>query len=117
MVLVTDENENPLAAAQARADEMGLEGEDRDDFILAKMQRAGYKKGPGEWVRPEDDDEPQDDDDEPVTRADIRRMNRERQKATLSPPRKTNKDDDDGKSGKPVKTRKPGKSGNTNAWW
>jgi len=104
-------SDNPLEDARALADEKGLEGEDREDFILAKMQRAGFKKGPGEWIRPEDDDSPQDDDDEPITRGEWRKIQRERakEKANLTPPKREGEPD----------TRKPLKKRNDsgNAWW
>ena len=111
------DEESPLDAIRTRADEMGLEGEERDDYILGRMQRAGYKKGPGEWIREEDDDEPHEDDDQPMTRADWRRIQREqRQKtASMTPPKKNNDDDEP-----PTKARKPRNESskpNANAWW
>ena len=73
-------DENPIDAIKARAAELFDDPEERDDYILGRMQRAGYKKGPGEWIRPEDDDEPREDDNEPMTRADWRRIEKERAK-------------------------------------
>jgi hypothetical protein len=101
-----------LEEIRAKAEELGLEGEDKDDWVEAKMRRLGFKKGPGEWIREEDDDEPKDDDDQPVTRADIRRMERERRKsaATNTPP-KVDKTKDEGTK-TPVR-----KNANTSTWW
>ena len=85
---------SPWQVIGEKADALKLEGEDRDDFIQAKMARAGYKKGSGEWVKAEDDDSPQDDDDEPVTRGEWRRIQRERRQkevTTQSPPKVTPK--------------------------
>lgn len=110
---MADEETNPLVEIRNRADEMQLEGEERDDYILGRMQRAGFKKGPGEWIRPEDDEEPKDDDDEPVTRGEWRRINRERQKQSMSaPPKKTTNDDTDTKD----KGSKKGKQ-SKDPWW
>ncbi len=94
-------NENPLDTIRARADEMKLEGDERDDYILGRMQRAGFKKGPGEWIKPEDDDSPQDDDDEPVTRGEWRRIQRERRQAAVknTPPKKVTSTRDDKRNG------------------
>lgn len=108
--MADETNENPLDAIRARADEMQLEGDERDDYILGRMQRAGFKKGPGEWIKPEDDDTPQDDDDEPVTRGEYRRMMRERarQSAASAPPKKVTSTRDD-KKDKGTKSKDP--------WW
>lgn len=111
---MADDNENPLDAIKARADEMGLDGDERDDYIRGRMQRAGFKKGPGEWIREEDDEDPRDDDDEPVTRGEMRRMRREQQrKSSLTPPKKT--PENEGESNPPKGKTKPRKS--DNPWW
>jgi len=88
-------DENPVQEIKARAAELFPDDADeRDDYVLGRMQRLGFKKGPGEWIREEDDDSPRDDDDEPVTRADIRRMEREKAKRSantstdVTPPKK-----------------------------
>lgn len=95
---------------RSRADALGLEGDERDDYITSRMARHGYKKGPGEWIKPEDDDSPQDDDDEPVTRGEIRRMDRERrkraqEKGAQAPPKKEKNDE------------KPAKKATRDPWW
>lgn len=56
----------------------GLEDDDVDDFVETKMRRAGFKKGPGDWISLDDDNETHDDDDKPMTRGDWRRMQKER---------------------------------------
>lgn len=104
------EDTNPIESARARADELGLEGDDRDDWITARMARAGYKKGPGEWISADDDDDdgPRDDDDEPVTRGEYRKIQRERKRkaAASTPPRRTPA----AGSGKPAKK-------DNGPWW
>lgn len=81
---VEDDNQNPLETIRSRADELGLDGDERDDFIERRMLRAGFKRGPGEWISADDDDdEDRDDDDEPMTRGDWRRMQRERKRASV----------------------------------
>lgn len=89
-------DKSPWEVIAEKATALGLEGEDRDDYMEAKMKRAGFKRGSGEWVKEEDDDSPQDDDDEPVTRGEWRRIQRERRKkevTTQSPPKVTPKPD------------------------
>lgn len=86
---MTDETtpENPLDAIRTRADELGLTDDERDDFIEKRMARAGFNKGPGEWIPAgEGDDTPKDDDDEPVTRGEYRRIQRERVKKSVASP-------------------------------
>lgn len=111
------ENENPLDAIRSRADELGLDGDERDDFVERRMLRAGFKKGPGEWISADDDDDDErDDDGEPMTRGDWRRMKAEnKRKSVVSPPpRKTkNDDDDENDSGK----TKGKKSTRKDPWW
>ena len=115
-----DENEqeeqHPYEVAFDRAEELGLEGEEKDDFIETRMRRAGYKRGPGAWIAvsddDDDDDDENDDDDKPVTRGEIRRMNRERRKSAntnYTPPRKKKSGDQNEEGGK-----KPTKR---DAWW
>lgn len=80
-------NENPLDTIRTRADELGLTDDERDDFIEQRMKRAGFKKGPGEWLTASDgDDEPKDDDDEPVTRGEYRRIQRENKRKSVTAP-------------------------------
>jgi hypothetical protein len=117
---MADENENeerhPYETIAEKADAINFEDEeDRADWIEAKMRRAGFRKGPGEWVAVSDDDDDDDDhedDDKPMTRGDWRKMQRERKKSqggSYTPPRKK-KTNDEGEGGK-----KKGKSGD--AWW
>lgn len=83
--MADDINENPLENIRNRADELGLDGDERDDWIEARMRRAGFKKGPGEWIGvDEEDDSPRDDDDKPVTRGEWRRMQRENRRKAVS---------------------------------
>lgn len=107
--MATDEDgttENPLDAIRARAEELGLEGEEHEDFVERRMNRAGFKKGPGEWIaHGDDDDDDKDDDDEPVTRKDIRRMERDRKRKSVAPPPKKTTEN-------PPKTKK-----NNDPWW
>lgn len=107
-----NEERHPYEEAEQRADALQLEGEERDDYIEARMRRAGYKRGPGAWIsvdEDDDDDKDHDDDDTPMTRGDWRRMQREqkakRGKSYTPPPKKKN---NDGKSG--------GSTSN-NPWW
>lgn len=106
---MADENaeKSPWQIIEERADALKLDGEDREDYIEAKMRRAGFKKGSGLWVKEEDDDSPQDDDDEPVTRGEYRRIQRESRKravTTQSPPKVT----------KPAQTEEKTKK---DPWW
>lgn len=111
------ENVNPIETIRERAMELFPDDADeRDDYIAGRMARAGFKKGPGEWISAEDaEDEPQDDDDEPVTRGEYRRIQRERArqaaaKSSQAPPKK----EATGEGKKPPK----GNSGATaNKWW
>jgi hypothetical protein len=106
------DDENPIQSIKTRAMELFPDDpEERDDYVTGRMARIGYKKGPGEWIREEDDDTPQEDDDEPVTRADIRRMNRERSKKST--------ENDGGTTAPPKvnKEKKPLKEQKGNAWW
>lgn len=109
--MADETDENPLDAIKARASELFPDDADeRDDYILGRMQRAGYKKGPGDWIRPEDDDEPQEDDDEPVTRKDWRAMQRANaKKVNPATPPKVEKDDP-----KPLKKKR---TETGNSWW
>lgn len=116
---VDDENENPLDAIRNRADELGLEGDERDDFVERRMLRAGYKRGPGEWISVDDDDDDEkDDDDEPVTRGDIRRMRREQarknvgSKSGSGAQKVQKKDTGDGDGGNEKKGKK-----RRDPWW
>ena len=52
----------------------GLEDEDLDDFVAMKMSRAGFAKGPGDWVSNDESNGPKDDDNQPMTRGDYRRI-------------------------------------------
>lgn len=106
------ENENPIEAIRARAMQLFPDdAEERDDYVEARMRRAGYKKGPGEWLSLDDDDDDDgdhDDDDTPVTRADIRKMNRENKRraaAKVATPPKVEK------------TNPPSKKKGAEAWW
>lgn len=114
------ENENeerhPYEVIADRADALGLEDDERDDYIERRMQRAGYKRGTGEWVsisEDDDDDDGHDDDDQPVTRGDIRRMNKDRRKTQQSytPPRRK-READGGKTGGEGNTKK-----RSDPWW
>lgn len=119
--MTTEENEteeqHPYDAAIARADALQLEGDERDDFIETRMKRAGFKRGPGEWLSVDsdsDDDGPKDDDDEPMTRGDYRRIRAEQKKkqgTSFNPPRKkaTGNGENNGGEGKSKKNRDP--------WW
>jgi hypothetical protein len=105
------DEENPIDSIRTRAMELFPEdANERDDYILGRMQRAGYKKGPGEWIRPEDDDEPQEDDDTPITRKEWRQMQREKAKttSTATPPKVE-------KEKEPLKDK--GKKNDGNPWW
>lgn len=91
------EDENPLTAIMERAESLGLEDDEFDDYVEKRMERKGYKRGPGDWIPiesddDEDDEDDEDDDDTPVTRGDIRRMRRSqgrnRRASISSPPRK-----------------------------
>jgi hypothetical protein len=123
---MADENEqeerHPYDAIEERADEMGLEGDERDDYIEGRMRRAGFKKGPGAWVSisddDDDDDSDHDDDDTPMTRGDWRRMQREnkqRQRQSYTPPRKKRSAEGGNSGGEgnggASKPKRP------NAWW
>lgn len=110
-----EDERHPYEAISEKAEGINFEDDqDRADWIEAKMKRAGFKKGPGEWIAISDDDDDDDgdheDDDKPVTRGEIRRMNKERQKkanANYSPPRKTReKKEDEGK-----------KDSQKDTWW
>ena len=107
------DDENPITKIRERAMTLFPGDEDadeRNDYILGRMQSAGYKKGPGEWIKPEEDDTPQDDDDEPLTRGEWRQMRREQARkanasASTTPPKVT-------------KEKTPLKEKNTNSgWW
>lgn len=107
--------ESPLEKARAAATKAGLTGDDYDDFVEAKMRRAGYKRGPGEWVSVDDSEyEGKDDDDEPMTRGEYRRMmherNRQKAKQMSAPPKKDPQDEDD--NTKTKQDKKP-----ANSWW
>lgn len=88
------EEKDPFSLASSRAEELGLDGEEYDDYVEARMRRHGYKRGPGEWVKldgDDDDDESNDDDDEPMTRGDWRKMQKKQRsqpKVINPPPRK-----------------------------
>jgi len=92
---MSDTDENPVAKIRERATELFPDDADeRDDYILGRMQRLGYKKGPGEWIHQDDANEPQDDDDEPMTRGEWRAMRKEQTKkaaasASTTPPKVT----------------------------
>lgn len=112
------ENENdrhPYEIAEERADELGLEGDERDDFIETRMKRAGYKRGPGAWISvdndDDDDDSEHDDDDKPMTRGDWRRIQREQKKKRSQsynpPPRNKMNKSEDGKK----------KASKRDPWW
>jgi hypothetical protein len=114
-----DENErHPFEVISEKADAINFEDdEDREDWIEAKMRRAGFKRGPGAWVAISDDDDDDDgdhdDDDQPMTRGDWRRMQRDRKKnqnKNYTPPRKPRNDDGKGKKG-------GGKPSSNDAWW
>lgn len=109
---MTDETstENPLDAIRTRADELGLTDDERDDFIEKRMARAGFNKGPGEWIPAgAEDDTPKDDDDEPVTRGEYRRIQREnKRKSVATPPPKKGTESGNGAAKKPA-SRDP--------WW
>lgn len=109
---MSTEDINPLDAIRERADALNLEGDERDDFIESRMRRAGFKRGPGEWISVEDDDddEPKDDDDEPVTRGEYRRIMKEARRAsvTKTPPKKETPNDTEKEKTKPAKK---------DAWW
>lgn len=85
--------ENPLEAIRTRAGELGFEGEEYHDYVEARMRRAGYRKGPGDWIpvdADDDDDEEKEDDGEPMTRGDWRRMQKsKKQSAVQTPPKKS----------------------------
>lgn len=106
------DDENPIIKIKERAMELfpdDDQAEERDDFVSARMARHGYRRGTGEWVHENDDDSPQDDDDEPVTRKEIRAMQRERAKSTsTATPPKVKKEEK-----KPLKE----KSDSGNPWW
>lgn len=107
-------DENPIEAIRARAAGINFEDdEERDDWIEARMRRAGYKKGPGDWISidDDDDDEERDDDNEPVTRADIRRMEKARKRQAAVPPPPPKKEPT-GDGNPPKKTSK-----SRGAWW
>jgi hypothetical protein len=115
---MADDNEqeaerHPYETISERADELGLEGDERDDYITGRMSKAGYKRGTGEWVAvsddDDDDDSEHDDDGEPMTRGDWRRMQREqrKKKSSYTPPRKPKGNQDGGKKSK----------GKGDAWW
>lgn len=102
-----EQEQSPIEEANKRADALNLEGEDREDWIEAKMRRAGFKKGPGEWISvDEDDGEDKEDDNEPMTRGDWRRMRQEQKKKSVAPPPKKKAESDE--------TRKPAKR---DPWW
>lgn len=106
---MADENENPLEAIRERANSLGLEGDEYDDFVESRMRRAGFKRGPGEWITEDQDDRPRDDDGEPITRGEWRRMQRERrQKAVRSGAAKKVQPKPEEKPEKPVKK---------DSWW
>lgn len=116
---VEDDNENPLDAIRERADELGLDGDERDDFIERRMQRAGFKRGPGEWISvDDDDDEENDDDDEPMTRGDWRRMQRDKRRESVRKPsgsgaqKVQKRESDDGEKGGEKKGKK-----RRDPWW
>jgi hypothetical protein len=107
---------HPYELIAEKADTINFDDEeDREDWIEAKMRRAGYKKGPGAWVSVSDDDDDDgdhDDDDKPMTRGDWRKMQKERRKSqgsSYTPPRKPKTDEEKNKGGK-------GKT-NNDAWW
>lgn len=79
-----NEQEDPRTLFQQfmeLAQTKGLDDDDADAFVEAKMRRAGYKKGPGDWIsEDEEEDEDKDDDNTPMTRGDWRRMQRQRKK-------------------------------------
>jgi len=108
--------ENPLEAIKRRAQELNLEGDEFDDFLESRMRRAGYKRGPGEWIPiDDDDDDEREDDDEPITRGEWRRMQRERQRrAVQASAKKVEKKEEpaEEEKDKPVK-----KSKKKSAWW
>lgn len=108
------EERHPYEEAEERADALGLEGDEREDYIEGRMKRAGYRRGPGAWIsaNDDDDDKERDDDDEPMTRGDWRKMQRERRSKSYTPPpkkKRTNTGEDDGKEGAKKKRRDP--------WW
>lgn len=111
--MTDDTNENPLDSIRERASTLGLEGDEYDDYVEKRMERAGFKRGPGEWISVDDDDSPRDDDDEPMTRGDWRRMQKERRQrsaregGTKKVQPKETKDDGEGKKG----------SGRRDPWW
>lgn len=108
-----EDERHPYEGIADRAEELGLEGEEKDDYIERRMQRAGFKRGTGEWVAvsddDDDDDDEKDDDDTPVTRGEIRRMNKDRKRAggSYSPPKRRPKTG--GEGGKPSSKKDP--------WW
>lgn len=102
---------NPLDAIKERAKALNLEGDEYDDFIESRMRRAGFKRGPGEWIDVEDDDgSPKDDDDEPMTRGDYRRIQSENRRRSLTPPKKETTENPDTKKGTGGRTKK-------DPWW
>ena len=108
-----EEERHPYESIEERADELNLEGDERDDFIERRMARAGYKRGTGAWVAvaedDDEDDDEHDDDDKPMTRGDWRKMQKERKKngRSYTPPRKKKPEGGEG-GGKNVKK---------DAWW
>lgn len=110
---MSDANPSELVAnIKKRATELGFKDEEFDDYVESRMRRAGFKRGPGDWIGEDDDDgSPRDDDDEPMTRGDWRKMRRDNARKSMTPPKKTSdgdgEDNSDGK--KPRKNRDP--------WW
>lgn len=106
---MSDENLTPIEAARKAADALNLTGDDREDFIEMKMRRAGFKKGPGEWIDADSDDGPKDDDDTPMTRGEWRAIQREQRRKSANPPAPPKKDN----GGTPPTQTPPKNSG----WW
>lgn len=116
------EERHPYEVIADKADAINFESEeDKEDWIEAKMRRAGFKRGPGAWVSVSDDDDDDDgdhdDDDKPMTRGDWRRMQREnkrRQRESYTPPRKTKPVEGGGNAGG---DKNGGKKSRSDPWW
>lgn len=110
---MADEEEttkSPLETARDRADALGLDGDEYDDYVEGRMRRAGFKKGPGDWISVDDDsDKNNEDDDEPMTRGDWRKIRREQKQNSVAPPPKKRSSDDGEDTKKKTSKRDP--------WW
>jgi hypothetical protein len=108
-----DDEQTPAeiyASIRDRADNLAMDDDEREDWIEARMRRAGFKKGPGDWISLEDDeDDEKDDDNKPMTRGDYRRIQREQKKRSATPPKRESESAGSSRTG--------GKKQKCDAWW